>query len=218
MSSQDKFTEAETLELFRVSLENATQQTEIASIMSEFGYDQTKIDEGKSLWEDTRMKIDEKKTEGDEKSAAYSVFTGKKAELAVKYRLHRKKAKVAFGNDPLTLKRLLLTGVMPSTYVKIMENYRKFYYELDGDTTLQSKLAVLKVPVEEIQLGKQLIAEIEAARIQYHREIGESQDATQHKDAAFGTLDKWMSEFYAVAKIALEDKPQLLEALGKVVK
>jgi hypothetical protein len=27
--------------------------------------------------------------------------------------------------------------------------------------------------------------------------------------------DDWMSEFYAVAKIGLEDNPQLLEALGK---
>ncbi|NLT49572.1 MAG: hypothetical protein GXX85_01480, partial [Ignavibacteria bacterium] len=47
---------------------------------------------------------------------------------------------------------------------------------------------------------------------------GESEDATKEKDAAFAKMDKWMSDFYAVARIALEDKPQLLEALGKIVK
>ncbi len=38
------------------------------------------------------------------------------------------------------------------------------------------------------------------------------------KDAAFAKIDDWMSEFYAEAKIELEDNPQLLEALGKTVK
>jgi len=50
------------------------------------------------------------------------------------------------------------------------------------------------------------------------REVGESQDATKIKDAAFVKMDDWMSEFYAVAKIALEDNPQLLESLGKLVR
>ncbi len=38
------------------------------------------------------------------------------------------------------------------------------------------------------------------------------------KDAAFAQIDDWMSEFFSVARIALEDEPQLLEALGKIVK
>jgi hypothetical protein len=50
------------------------------------------------------------------------------------------------------------------------------------------------------------------------REVGESEDLTQQKDGAFSKLDEWMSEFYAVAKIALEDHPQLLESLGKSIK
>lgn len=50
------------------------------------------------------------------------------------------------------------------------------------------------------------------------REKGESQDATKLKDTAFIELDDWMSEFYVVAKIALEDNPQLLESLGKFVR
>ena len=63
-----------------------------------------------------------------------------------------------------------------------------------------------------------LIPEVEAARAAYLKEKGESQDATTIKDTAFAKLDDWMSEFYAVARIALEDNPQLLEALGLIVK
>ncbi|MFZ2284028.1 MAG: hypothetical protein WAV86_09145, partial [Lutibacter sp.] len=61
------------------------------------------------------------------------------------------------------------------------------------------------------------IAALTSARTEYLREKGESQDSTMSKDKAFREIDDWMSEFYAVAKIALEEKPQLLESLGKFV-
>ncbi|MGQ7868483.1 hypothetical protein [Sunxiuqinia sp. sy24] len=48
--------------------------------------------------------------------------------------------------------------------------------------------------------------------------MGESEDTTKQKDTAFANLDEWMSNFYAVAAIALKDHPQLLEALGKSVR
>ena len=63
-----------------------------------------------------------------------------------------------------------------------------------------------------------MIADLEAARSEYLKEKGESQDSTKAKEAAFANIDDWMSEFYAVARIGLEDNPQLLEALGKTVR
>ncbi|RRD60443.1 hypothetical protein [Tannerella forsythia] len=56
------------------------------------------------------------------------------------------------------------------------------------------------------------------ARADYLREKGESQDATKQKDAAFRAIETWLSDFFAVARIALEDNPQLLEALTKIVR
>ncbi len=79
-------------------------------------------------------------------------------------------------------------------------------------------MARLAITPEQLTAGKTLLTELETARAEYLKEKGESQEATKIKDAAFAKMDDWMSEFYAVARIALEDKPQLLEALGKVVK
>jgi hypothetical protein len=44
-------------------------------------------------------------------------------------------------------------------------------------------------------------------------ETAEAQAATQTRDTALETLDAWMSDFIAIAKIALEGT-QLSEALG----
>jgi uncharacterized membrane protein YgaE (UPF0421/DUF939 family) len=218
MASRTKLTDAETLEQYRIALENAETQSEIAAIMAELGYDSTAIAEGKALLEETRNAYNLNKTEDDESSAAYANFTNKKVQLEDTYSIHRKKAKVVFRNDAVTAEKLAITGSMPRSYVKWLETAKKFYSVAATDTEIQGKLARLKISAENITAANTLTAELEQARAEYLREKGESQDATKAKDEAFAKIDDWMSEFYAVARIGLEDSPQLLEALGKVVR
>ena len=218
MASNLKSTEAGTLELYRVALENVQEQPAIASVMADLGYDSALITEGKQLLEQTRNIFDFNKTEDDETSVAYADFSNRKKDLETIYSLHRKKAKVVFRKDPVTLKQLALDGSLQKSYVKWIETVKKFYTVAATNTEIQGKLARLKVTPEDITATNTKVTELEKARAEYLREKGESQDATKAKDAAFAKIDDWMSEFYAVAKIGLEEKPQLLEALGKIVK
>lgn len=218
MASNLKSTEAGTLELYRVALENVQEQPEIASVMADLGYDSALITEGKQLLEQTRNIFDFNKTEDDETSVAYADFSNRKKDLETIYSLHRKKAKVVFRKDPVTLKQLALDGSLQKSYVKWIETVKKFYTVAATNTEIQGKLARLKVTPEDITATNTKVTELEKARAEYLREKGESQDATKAKDAAFAKIDDWMSEFYAVAKIGLEEKPQLLEALGKIVR
>ena len=211
-------TEAEALEQYRVSFENVEKQPEIATIMAEFGYDETLLTEGKTLLTKTRQAFDFNKKEDDETTEAYKNFTELKENLAKTYTLHRKKGKVIFRKEPTTLNKLALTGSLPTAYIKWLETVKKFYTVAAADSDIQSKLVRLKITTEEINGTIQLITNLELARAEYLREKGESQDSTKSKDKAFGEIDDWMSEFYAVAKIALEDNPQLLESLGKFVR
>ena len=218
MASRTKLTDASTLELYRVALENAETQSEIAAIMAELGYDSTVIGAGKTLLAETRTAYDANKTEDDETSAAYADFSSKKEQLEDTFNIHRKKAKVVFRNDSLTADKLAISGAMPRSYMKWLEAARKFYSVASTDTAIQGKLARLKISAEDLTAANTLITDLEAARAEYLKEKGESQDSTKIKDAAFAKIDDWMSEFYAVAKIGLEDNPQLLEALGKTVR
>jgi hypothetical protein len=216
--SNFKLTEAEVLERDRIALENVESQSEIAAIMAELGYDSEKITEGKGILTDTRTAFDSNKTEDDETSAAYADFSSKKEQLEDKYNMHRKKAKVVFRNDSLTADKLAISGTMPRTYIKWLEAAKKFYSVASTDTDIQSKLTRLKISADDLTAANTAISDLETARAEYLKEKGESQDATKAKDSAFAKIDDWMSEFYAVARIGLEDNPQLLEALGKVVK
>lgn len=218
MATRPKNSEADTLELYRVALENAETQSEIATVMAELGYDSAKITEGKTLLTETRSAYDFNKTEDDETSAASASFSDKKAELEKVFKMQRKKAKVIFRNDSLTADKLAISGEMPRTYIKWLEAAKKFYSVAITDTAIQTKLARLAITADSLTAANTLITELETARAEYLKEVGESQDATKAKDAAFAKMDDWMSEFYAVARIGLEDNPQLLEALGKIVK
>tara|TARA_R110001583_G_scaffold5822_2_gene30816 strand:- start:6138 stop:6797 length:660 start_codon:yes stop_codon:yes gene_type:complete len=218
MASRTKLTDSATLEHYRIALDNAEKQPVIMAALTDLGYDSTVIGEGKLLWAATRQAFDANKIEDDETSEAYASFSTLKSNLEDIFNTHRKKAKVIFRNDMVTAQKLAILGSMPQAYIKWLEVLKKFYSLASSDTIIQAKLARLKVTIEEISAANTLITDLEAARSLYLREKGESQDATKAKDAAFYKIDDWMSEFFAVAKIGLEDNPQLLEALGKIVR
>ena len=46
------------------------------------------------------------------------------------------------------------------------------------------------------------------------QEKGEAQAATKRRDAALDAMQDWLSDYLAIAKVALEEEPQLLEGLG----
>jgi hypothetical protein len=145
-------------------------------------------------------------------------FDALRAQLEDVYSNHRKIAKVVFRNDPVTLKNLELTGIFPAAYTDWLNMVRKFYEEVAKDQQVQEGLNRLKVTAEDLSAATALITTLETARAAYLKEKGESQDSTQTKEDAFEKLDEWMRDFYAVASIALEEHPQLLESLGKIVK
>ncbi|TSE06073.1 hypothetical protein [Aquimarina algiphila] len=205
--------EAALLEQYRVALENVKSQPVIASEMIEFNYNNDKISEGEQLLTKTREAYDFKKQEDDETTEASTAFKTEKEQLDVLYRKHRKKAKVVFRKEPETLKKLGIIGATPKAYTNWIETARRFYNNKEQDVL--ERLATFKITGEDLGLGRAQIQKIENSRANYLREVGESEDATKQKDAAFAVMEDWMRDFYAVANIALEDKPQLMEALGR---
>jgi hypothetical protein len=211
-------TEMEILELYRISLTNAASQPVIAQIMDEFGYGPEKLAEGQAMVAEVRAAFDNRNTERSEALAAYRDFETKWDELSDRYALHRRKAKAAFNKVPGIAERLAILGSMPRTYAKWMDTVRTFYTVSLSDPEIQQGMTRVKLSTEDLNAAYALLPAIEEARANYIREKGESQHATKLKDAAFARLEEWMREFYTIAKIALEESPQLAESLGRLVR
>ncbi|MDY8137514.1 hypothetical protein [Aquimarina sp. 2201CG5-10] len=213
MANIARKTETNTLEQYRVALENAKNQSDIATGLAELSYDANKIAEGEQLYQQTRASYDLKQQEDGETVEASATFKKEKETLESQYRLHRKKAKAIFRKTPEILAKLGVNGTMPKAHTNWIETIRKFYNTTDQE--ILQKLETVKVVAEDFTNGIAQIQIVETARAEYLREVGESEDATKQKDAAFAKMDSWMQEFYAIADIALEGQPQLMEALGR---
>lgn len=180
--------EAKPLELYRISLDNMGSQPEISAIMAQFGYGPDTIALGRSLLDQARQAYDRNKTEGDESSAAYHIFNTKREQLSGLYSLDRKKAKVVFRKDPVTLEKFGQIGGIPHAYICWIEMVKRFYSIALADTDIQSQLVRLNVSAEHLTAANALLSEVEDARKVYVREQGESQDATHQKNLIFDQL------------------------------
>ncbi|WP_047790325.1 hypothetical protein [Tenacibaculum mesophilum] len=218
MTAKRKTSEAQILEKYRIALTNVLNQTEIANQMAQFGYDTTKIEIGNQLWQQANNAYNTNKSEDDETFEAYTTFSNQKKQLTQTYNLHRKKAKIIFRKKPVTLEKLAVTGTKPQAYINWLETLKKFYSTANTSAEIQEQLQTLNISQEEITNTITQINNLESARANYLKEKGESQDATKAKDQAFAKIEDWMRDFYAVASIALEDQPQLIEALSKQIK
>ena len=191
------------LQDYGVLFHNVSKDTELVSVLSEIGYNSNKISEGKELFD----------------KAEQSFLKNKKVEeIDSAYRIDRKKAKEIFKNEPSVLKNLSLTGTIEVAFAKLIQQTKDFYVNLDNDTNLQEALKILKITPEHIKLQIENIKIVEKAYADYIQKKGESQQATSDKNKDFSVLDKWVKDLYRLAKLALDDRPQLLESLAKVVK
>ena len=218
MATTNSRSDAAIIENFRIALENSTANSEIATALADIGYDETVINEGRTLLQTAQTAFSTNLTEDDETVEAYNTFDTQRSALAETYTRHRKKAKVIFRTDPVSLDKLALKGITPKAYVAWIQSVKKFYETANTSEEIKTKLARLTITEADITAALAAITELENARVEYLREKGESQEATLAKDEALRELSTWMGDFYAVARIALEDKPQLMEALGKVVR
>ncbi|MFK8265706.1 hypothetical protein [Capnocytophaga cynodegmi] len=206
------------LQNFGAMFENLSKEGDLKTELAEYGYDDAKIAEGKALYDEARKTFDANIKETREETSASLAFQEKYQNVQKKYITHRKKARIVFEENEEALRQLKLKGSAARAIAAAMEEMRAFYQLLDTTPNLLTPLKQLKINEEDVKNQLQELPEVEKAYATYLQEKGESQQATRDKNKAFETLDKWVSKFHKVAKIALEDRPQLLEALGKFVR
>lgn len=216
--SKNRKSELELLEDYRVVFENVNAITEIKTEMAEYGYDTAKINEGKALYQKAQQLFDKNKQETEEAKLAYKSFTNAYNEVAKVYSKHRKIAKVALIDKKEFWSPLHIEGTEADAYLKWIDDAKNFYTFGKSNEVVKPILEKFKLSQTAMEEQLTKIEEVQTLRAKYDKEKGESQDATQQKNKAFAEIAEWVKVFFAVAKIALDDRPQLLEGLRKVVK
>ena len=213
-----KLKDERTLELFRVALTNAESQPEVIKALEKSGYDSEILEQGKELLSETRKVFDTCIKNRDLKMIAYNDFTAKMEALDEIFHRDRTKAKLVYRNNPAKAALLAISEQVSPLYMNRIVVIKKFYNETAADQSIQEDLARLNLTMDDINDGLAKIAEVEAAKTNHTQIRAESQDSTKLKDLSLASMGDWMKELFGLAKLGLKNNPQLLEALGKVVK
>lgn len=213
-----RISETQLIQNYGVLFKNVKTESVLAAELAEYGYNAAAIAEGEALYNTLLEKYNTNKTETAEQTSAYAVFDQVLENTRAVYTTDRKKAKIVFKNHPDVLKNLQLKGLTPIRNAALIDTMGLFYETLNNNPDLLTPLNRLKITADHVASQLTKVTETQQAYATYIKEKGESQQATQDKNKAFDAVSKWVSEFYSVAKIALEDQPQLLESVAKLVR
>jgi hypothetical protein len=123
-------------------------------------------------------------------------------------------ARVALRGDRGAMRRLDLAARRKQTQAGWLMQAEQFYANAQADQAIVAALASYGVTAQHLGEAQAQVAAVAAAQVAQQQRRALAQESTRARDVAFQQLNHWMRDFVAIARIALADKPQLLEQLG----
>jgi len=154
------------------------------------------------------------KKEYGEQYEATATYTATENALHTTYINNLTIARVVFKNDVAAQVALALNGERKKSKSGYQAQALQFYNGVLLNANYKTILAVRGITeaiVTSQKTGFEGLSNLEAKQ---KKETGEAQAATRKRDAALDIFEDWMSDFKAMAIVALSDTPQLREQLG----
>jgi hypothetical protein len=198
------------------AITNALEHETVKTALAEFGYDSTRLKEGLDLYEKAARLQDKQRNEYGEQLGATLALTNARMEANKLYMLHLKIARIALRNDRNAAVSLQLEGDRNRSFTGWLEQARVFYANALGDEKIVAALATFNITKEKLEEARSAVNAVELGYNTQMQQKGEAQAATKERDEAFDALQAWMSDYRAIARLALDGQSQYLEVLGIV--
>jgi hypothetical protein len=192
----------------------AKNNPEVQERLNVYGYTSERIEKGKQLLDKV---IGLTSAQVEEYSDQYIATDelGKHWDSSYsKYMITVKVVRVAFNGQPELLQRFNAIGRRNRSLSGWLRDARILYTNLLNSPEALEGMAKFGYSVEKLNGELAEVNEVENLNSKRLIEKSAAQQSTAERDEAFDTLYKWYSDFRAIARIALYDKPQLLEAMG----
>lgn len=199
----------------RLALTNAKNES-MQEVLAPFGYDEERLDAGLALVDEVEEGAQRQQAEYADQYAATSALDEATGEAEALYLRHVKLARVAFEPDEPGYVELNLRGNRRDDRAGWLVQARQFYTTLRSEPELAARMAELTVDEAAASRAEALLDEVAQRDADRQKERGEAQEATRQRNASADVLRGFMSDFYRVARVATEDRPQLREQIGLV--
>ncbi len=198
----------------KTALTNVTKIIEIQELFSALGYTPEKIAEGAALHTKVSDLIAKQKAEYGEQFAATKNREELQQAAEKQYKRTFKLARIAFEDDKAAENALELLGKRKQSISGWLDQTTLFYKNLIPNEEYLQKLITFGYTSEKLLAEKGAVEAVIDAIAKQKQETGEAQAATKERDEQIDLFFGWMSTFYKIADIALEDHPQWKEKIG----
>jgi hypothetical protein len=204
----------EQLEEARLAVEGALANPAILRRLEHFGYSQKEIKEGRVLINKVELLSTEQDDgQGTQKDATKQLYAARK-ELHTIYVRHLSFTRLALPEKNKLWDVLKLHGSRKERFAGWIKQVKAFYNNIHR---VQPVLEQHGITAEEIAQAKTMVAAIGSFRVQQKGGKRDKQKATKQRQAALKALQVWMHDFLYIARHALKDDKEQMEALGQVV-
>ncbi len=202
------------LQQVRLGIENAQAVPEIADALTVYGYGTDRFVTGSALLSTAEsLEAVQKKEYGEQYKATESLRAAWDAADKV-YSTYRKLTKLALRDDKKMLATMLVDQAKARTLSAWLKQAMVFYENALSQPEVLAALATYNITAEMLTAGQTAALAIVPLEAAQEREKMDAQKATKSRNAALDELDYWYTEFRDLARIALAEDQQRLEALG----
>jgi hypothetical protein len=205
------------LQAVHVTAANAGQMSKIKDAVARYGFNEKRIQEGKALCETAyHLYRDQKNKHNDQVEAK---IESKKIRLKAQkaYMVLVKIARVALRKDKAALEKMELLGERKKDFSFWLIQAKQFYSSALSTLEILTELNRFNIIMEDLEKGRALVLEAEAANSKQEMLKADSRKATRERNEAFKKMELWRSDFITIARLTLSETPQLLESLGVVM-
>lgn len=199
-------------------INNSLSDSKILDAVSQMGYSESKLNEGAALLNDAKTIVENQRKEYGEVDEAQDRYESERKAANDDYMDMIRICRVAFKDDVKAITTLELNGRRARTISGWLEQTASFYRSLLSNDEWKAALANFGQTEEKLTARLSAIEQVALASEAVKKEMGDAQNATRERDMKLEELAEWVNDYEVIARIALADKPQLLEKIGIVVK
>ena len=198
-----------------LAIHSARQDADMLRQLSTCSFDAKKFKEGEKLCDDVRSFTAQQEEARRQAKGATKTLRETRAHIHTRYMYHLSLARTVFKTNDKAQDELGLKGVRSSRLENWLKQTRDFYRNaLSYAETLEQ----YGIPRHEMEESQILLGQmIELLSLQ-KQTLSRAQVLTQKKQELLVQLEQWYRKLIKLARIALEDSPQQMEALGIKVK
>ncbi len=213
----DKLPLDQKLGVGHIAIENSRRSAPIMERIIPYKYDETRLHQGEEIITRIEALTLQWKSAKAQKLLATQELKTVSKEVKTTYHKTRRIAFMLFQDQEPRRRALAMDGWSKRALSQWLEEARQFYTNALADPEVPRQFSTFGITAKRLNEEKNLLAKVEKAMANQEKKAAEAMEITRLRKLAVKELDRWMSRFFTILRLAL-GKSQWLEAVGIVVK